>query len=78
LRALPNAEYPVDNTSTGKAQLKDGVFEEPVAPGSVTKTRIRLGKDQSFGDVNGDGAEDAAVTLVIDPGGSGTFTYIAW
>jgi len=77
LRALPNAEYPVDNTSTGKAQLKEGVFEESVAPGSATKTKIRLGKEQSFGDVNGDGAEDAAVTLVVDPGGSGTFTYLA-
>jgi heat shock protein HslJ len=75
--ALPNAEYPVDNTSTGKAQLKWGVFEESVAPGSATSTKVRLGKVQSFGDVNGDGAEDAAVTLVVDPGGSGTFTYLA-
>jgi heat shock protein HslJ len=31
LRALPNAEYPVDDTRTGKAPLKDGVFEESVA-----------------------------------------------
>lgn len=77
LRALPNAEYSVDNISTGKVQLKGGVYEESVAPGSAVKTRIRLGKEQSFGDVNGDGAEDAAVTLVVDPGGSGTFTYLA-
>lgn len=77
LQALPNAEYPIEFTSTGKAQLKDGVFEESVAPGSATKTKIRLGKEQAFGDANGDGAEDAAVTLVVDPGGSGTFTYLA-
>ena len=77
LQALPNAEYPVDNTSNGKAQLKDGVFEETVAPGSATKTKIRLGKELSFGDVNGDEAEDAAVTLVVNPGGSGTFIYLA-
>jgi hypothetical protein len=77
LQALPNAEYPVEFTSTGKAQLKDGVFEEPVAPGSATKTKIRLGKEQALGDLNSDGAEDAAVTLVVDPGGSGTFTFLS-
>ncbi len=27
--------------------------------------------------MNGDGVEDAAVTLVVDRGGSGTFTYLA-
>ena len=77
VRDLPNAEYPVENTSTGRAHLKGGVFEESTAPGSATRTKVRLGKVQSFGDVNGDGAEDAAVTLVVDPGGSGTFTYLA-
>lgn len=77
LQALPNAEYPIEFTRTGKAQLKDGVFEESIAPGSATKTQIRLGKEEALGDVNGDGAEDAAVTLVVDPGGSGTFTYLA-
>jgi hypothetical protein len=74
-QALLSAEYPVDFTSTGKARLKDGVFEESVAPGSTT--RIWLGKERAFGDLNGDGAEDAAVMLVVDSGGSGTFTYLA-
>jgi len=75
--ALPNAEYPIDLASTGKAQLKDGSFEELAAPGSATKTTIRLGKKRAFGDVNGDGTEDVAVTLIADPGGSGTFTYLS-
>ena len=77
LEALPNAEYLVEPASTGKAQLKDGFFEESAAPGSATKTKIQLGKIQAIGDVNGDGLEDAVVTLVVDPGGSGTFTYLA-
>ena len=77
LESLPNAEYPIEGTSTGKAQLKDGVFEEPVAPDSATKTKIKLGDVQAVGDVNGDGLQDALVTLVVDPGGSGTFTYFA-
>jgi hypothetical protein len=77
LEALPNAEYPIELASTGEAQLKDGLFEEKAAPGSATVTRIQLGKIQAVGDVNGDGFEDALVTLVVDPGGSGTFTYLA-
>ena len=77
LKALPNAEYPIDVVSTGRAQLKDGVFEEAAAPGSATGTRISLGRYQASGDLNGDAVLDAAVTLIADPGGSGTFTYVA-
>jgi hypothetical protein len=74
---LPNARYPIEVASMGVAKLKAGVFEEPAAPGSAAKTRIKLGKEIALGDLNGDGAEDAAVTLVADPGGSGTFSYLA-
>lgn len=77
IQALPNAEYPIDVASTGKAQLKNAFFEETVVPGSATRTRISLGEEQATGDLNGDGAEDAVVTLVADPGGSGTFIYLA-
>jgi heat shock protein HslJ len=76
-QALPDADYPVEGTSTGKAQLKDGVFEESIAPGSASKISVQLGAQQAFGDLNGDGSQDAAVTLVVDSGGSGTFTYLA-
>jgi heat shock protein HslJ len=76
-QALPNLGYPIEGISTGIAQLKDGLFEEQSAPGSATKTRVQLGDIQSYGDVNGDGIEDAAVILVVDPGGSGTFDYLA-
>jgi len=77
LQALRNAEYSVDFINTGKARLKDGVFEEPAAPGSATTTRVQLGEERALGDVNGDGAEDAAVTLWVQPGGTGTFHYVA-
>ncbi len=77
LQSLPNAEYPIEITSTGKAQLKDGIFEEPSAPGSIAKTTVQLGNEQAFGDINGDGTEDIATTLVADPDGSGTFIYLA-
>ena len=77
VQALPNAEYPIDITSTGKAQLKGGVFEETAAPGSAAMARITLGGQQAVGDLNGDGLQDAAVTLIVDTGGRGTFTYLA-
>jgi hypothetical protein len=77
LSALPNAKYPIDVTSSGSAQLKDGMFEEPAAPGSASKITVSLGKNQAEGDLNGDGSADAAVTLIAETGGSGTFTYLA-
>ena len=77
VEALPNAEYPIYVAVTGKAQLKNGVFEETAVPGSATKTVISIGKEHATGDLNGDGAQDAAVVLVANPGGSGTFTYLA-
>ena len=77
LEALRNAEYPIDVVRSGKVQLKDGFFEETVVPGSAIKTRISLGKQQVTGDLNGDGAQDAAVTVVANLGGTGTFTYLA-
>ena len=76
LQYLPNAEYPIEIAATGKAQLKDGAFEEPAAPGSAAMTKIWLGEVQGFGDINGDGLEDIATTLIADPGGSGTFTFL--
>ncbi|MFN2120972.1 MAG: hypothetical protein ACK2T0_11305 [Anaerolineales bacterium] len=75
--ALPNAEYVMQGIADGKVQLHEGEYEEAAAPGSATKTVIRLGAPQAFGDINGDGTQDAAVTLEVDFGGSGTFTYLA-
>ena len=77
MKAIPNAEYLIEDIGSGKVSLKNGTFEEPTAPGSATTTKVQLGEEQAFGDVNGDGIDDAAVLLVADPGGSGTFTYLA-
>jgi hypothetical protein len=75
--ALGNAEYPIDLASSGLAQLTNGLFEEQAAPGSATMTKIQLSELVSPGDLNADGLEDAAVILVADPGGSGSFSYLA-
>ena len=73
LEALKNAEYASEFSSKGKARLSDGRFEEAIAPGSATKLIITFTDWHAFGDLNGDGLSDAAVILVPNPGGSGTF-----
>ncbi len=73
---LRNADYMIDTTSNGRAALEDGVYEESVA-GSASRGVVRLGPAPAFGDLNGDRVEDAAVTLLATPGGSGSFTYVS-
>jgi hypothetical protein len=73
---LPNTEYTLESTITGKAPLQDGYYEEPVAQDSAAMTKVEL-SEQAFGDIDQDGFEDAAVTLLVESGGSGTFTYLA-
>jgi heat shock protein HslJ len=58
------------------AQLTDGEYRKPIVEGSATELVIRL-VNVAFGDLDGDGVEDAAVILVADPGGSGTFYDLA-
>jgi hypothetical protein len=48
----------------------------PAAPGSVIKIRTAVWKRPVFGDLDGDGDDDAALLLIHDPGGSGTFFYV--
>lgn len=57
--------------------LRDGAAEEPAAPGSAALVVTRLMATGTPGDLDGDGWEDAAVVLAQEPGGSGTFFYVA-
>jgi hypothetical protein len=75
---LKSAEYPLDLSPTGSIRLENGLYEgPPAAPGSATKLTVRLGEMLASGDINGDGTEDTAMILRADPGGSGTFFYLA-
>lgn len=71
-QALANAAYPLDIIPGAPVQLKDGTFEDP-----ENKISVMLVNPQANGDLNGDGAPDAAVTLVVNTGASGVLSYIA-
>jgi hypothetical protein len=60
-------------------QLADGLYEgEPFVPGGASRPTVTfLDPFYAFGDLTGDGVEDAAVTLAENSGGSGTFIYLA-
>ena len=73
---LKNAEYQSEWTASGKAPLTDGEYRESIVPGAATKIRVMLSGRMAFG-YTGDGQEIAAVVLITDPGGSGTFYYLA-
>ncbi|HOD36146.1 MAG TPA: hypothetical protein PLR20_09380 [Syntrophales bacterium] len=74
--ALANAEYLSEFASGGKARLKDGIYREKTASESAIATVITLHERYAFGDLDGDGSEDAAAILVVQSGGSGTFYYL--
>jgi basic membrane protein A len=77
LDALRNAEYQVEYTASGTAKLANGEYREPAAPGSATEIVVKLSEKIAFGDLTGDGVDEAAVILISDPGGSGTFYDLA-
>jgi peptidoglycan/xylan/chitin deacetylase (PgdA/CDA1 family) len=74
---LRNTGYPNEWPSEGIAQLEDGEYREQYLPDSATEMVINLAPYRLFGDLNGDGVEDAAVILIAAPGGSGTFYYLS-
>ncbi len=77
LDQLRNLTYPIELAPDGEAQLVDGSFSAPAAPGSAAEITIDLSASFAFGDINGDGVPDAAVVLVAQTGGSGTFYYLS-
>jgi hypothetical protein len=77
LEQLRNTEYPSQWPASGLARLKNGVYLEPAAPGSVAEIAVRATSLHAFGDLDGDGATDAVIVLESDPGGSGVFFDLA-
>ncbi len=69
-----NASYLVEGTVV---TLVNGQAEVPAAPGSASTVRTWIFGLPAMGDLNGDGTRDAALLLVQNAGGSGTFYYAA-
>jgi hypothetical protein len=69
-----NATFIIEKNSV---TLTNGRAEKEAAPGSSTKIVTTLTDKRVTGDVDGDGRADSIVILTYQPGGSGTFYYVA-
>lgn len=55
--------------------LVNGSLSKEIAPNSIVKNTLSIFGEPIYGDLNSDGVPDAAVMLVNNSGGSGTFFY---
>ena len=69
-----NATFKIERDTVA---LVNGRAEREAAPGSATKVTTTLADPRVSGDLDGDGRPDTVVVLVSQPGGSGTFFYVA-
>ncbi len=73
---LKNASY--QGIYDEAVQLTDGTYEgEPFVEGGASRPTVTFIGSSAFGDLNGDGVDDAATVLAESSGGSGTFMYLA-
>ena len=69
-----NATFKIERDTVA---LVNGRAEREAAPGSATKVTTTLADPRVSGDADGDGRPDTVVVLIYQPGGSGTFFYVA-
>jgi hypothetical protein len=68
-----NISYEIDGIET---MLVDGRAEEEIAPGSASKKITQVFGEPVYGDVDGDGDDDALLLITQSSGGTGTFYYM--
>ena len=74
---LKNAAYQlVVKDSHPTVRLVNGVYKNGTDPFSTDYVSVRLAEPMAFGDLDGDGAGDAAVFLAENYGGSGVFVSV--
>lgn len=80
LEQVRNAAYRFTDTPDRPVQLTDGVQPRDVNDPAGADYRIagivEGGEAVALGDLNGDGADDAAVILTADPDGTGVFYHL--
>ncbi|MFN8458965.1 MAG: WG repeat-containing protein [Anaerolineae bacterium] len=64
-------------SGSDSVKLTKGEFRQKYDETAASEFVVKLVEPKAFGDINGDGVEDAAVILTVDGGGSGTFYYLA-
>jgi hypothetical protein len=69
-----NTTYTIENR---EVKLTNGQAEEETAQGAATKIKTAVFGQPVFGDLDGDGRNDAALILLRHPSGSGSFYYVA-
>jgi hypothetical protein len=70
---VKNIVYQIEGQSFA---LRDGQAEN-IDQASGVKNKLSIFGEPTWGDVDGDGDQDAALILLNEPGGSGTFYYAA-
>lgn len=70
---LRNTSYPTTFVESGVVNLTDGEFQQVVSADSPLRAYARLSDIHAYGDLTGDGREDAAVILATNTGGTGVF-----
>jgi uncharacterized membrane protein/heat shock protein HslJ len=76
IEVLQNAKYQSEFAIDGSVKLSNGTYRGKLVPDSASELIVMLSDHVAFGDLNGDGAEDAVVVLISDPGGSGRFRHL--
>ena len=79
LAQLRNADYhlPLLGDKETRIRFRGGRGLITFGPGATERVHARLtGGPAAFGDLDGDQVTDAAVTVAIDPGGSGSFIHL--
>jgi len=69
-----SASYRIDGRVIA---LHDGTHDEPAAAGSAARDTTTVWGKPVRADLDGDGDQDAIVIIATEPGGSGTFYYVA-
>ena len=69
-----NATFKIDRA---QVTLTNGKADTEAAPGSASRIVTTLTDKRATGDVDGDGRADTIVVLTQQPGGTGTFYYVA-